>query len=47
MWADDSIFTGGYRMNVTILNPVINFDGGTILLIGIFFIVVIWISRNK
>lgn len=34
-------------MNVTILNPVVNFDGGAIALIVVVFLVVFWISRNK
>lgn len=34
-------------MNIIIANPVFNFDGGTILLIGIVFIVVIWIKNRK
>lgn len=34
-------------MNIIISNPIFNFDGGTILLIGIVFIVVIWIKNRK
>lgn len=34
-------------MNVTILNPVINLDGGAVALIVIVFLVVLWINRKK
>ncbi|WP_300395602.1 hypothetical protein [Fusobacterium sp.] len=34
-------------MNIIISNPIFNFDGRTILLIGIVFIVVIWIKYSE
>lgn len=34
-------------MNIIISNPVLNFDGGTVLLLGIVIIVIHWLKNHK